>query len=280
MNSYREYPPIKGLEQYVECVWLLESSDGKLTEDPNEWHRVFPDLHIDIAIGFGDRVVRRTKTGEPVLQSRACAVGLLSGPVWLKPTGALKTAGIRLRPEGGFAILDMDLSELANSMVPLESLWGQTGRRLVARSADHRSPKLTLLEIQEILRARVQGTRRPHASTVQAIRTLVESGGFTSIRQVAREVGWSERTLERRFLQEVGASPKLLLRTVRFHHLLTHLAKNPKESWATLACDCGFSDQAHLVREVRAFAGCTPSRLDEHDLAPTRLLLPDSCNQQ
>jgi aminopeptidase len=32
-------------------------------------------------------------------------------------------------------------------------------------------------------------------------------------------------------------------------------------AWAALARDCGFYDQAHLIREVRAFAGVTPTQL-------------------
>lgn len=270
--NYREFTPLDGLEDYVECVWLLEVSAGR---DAEQWHRVFPHEHIEIVVGFGDRVLRRTPGGGSVLQPQACAIGLRSEPLWLKPTGIWKAAGIRLRPEGAFAILDMNLAELSGSSVPLEALWGREGLRIMDRFLSAGSPGTALRDLQRTLRERVRGTRRPHPATVRAIRTLLESRGVASIRDLASAVGWSERTLERRFAQEVGVSPKSLLRTVRFHSLLSALAREPNESWASLACDCGFSDQPHLTREVRQFAGCSPTRLDGGDLALARLFLPE-----
>jgi len=271
--NYREFPPIHGLEDYVECAWLLEQAPGHRLE----WHRVFPDEHIDIAFGFGERLLRKVgQTEKVVLHPGACVIGQQSGPLWLKPTGIWRTAGLCLRPEGAFAILDMNLSEIANDVLPLEDLWGRAGREMVDRFLASPSPELALYEIQRTFRDRLHRTRRPHPATVRAARMIVKSGGIASIRRVARDVGWSERTLQRRFTQEIGASPKSLLRTVRFHRLISEWARVPHESWATLACDCGYSDQAHLVREVREFAGCPPGQLDEDGLDIVRLLRMES----
>ena len=87
----------------------------------------------------------------------------------------------------------------------------------------------------------------------------------------------SERQLERSFAREVGCSPKQLARTMRFQNLVRHL-DDGRTDWAGLAWECGFFDQAHLIREVRAFTGATPTRLRDEAfdfarqfLAPERL---------
>jgi len=263
----RECKPMVGLEEFVESVWLLEGpSHG------HEWHRIFPDGSIDLVFGFGDRVLRQTAAGHAV-QPRACVIGHMSQPLWLKPTGTWRTAGVRLRPEGAFAILSMNLAELSNSCVPLEGLWGRSGRQIVKQLLDVQVPEEALRLFQGFLLKRVATTRRPHPGTVRAVREILKHRGLVSVSHLARTVGWSERTLERRFAQEVGLSPKLLAQTARFHCLLACVSPERKEKWASLAWDCGFADQAHLAREVHRFSGASPMRLFDKEVALARMLL-------
>jgi len=197
----------------------------------------------------------------------------MSGPLWLKPTGVWRTAGVRLRPEGALAILSINLAEISNSCVPLEALWGRSGRQIVEQLLDVHTPEEALRLFQEFLLKRVATTRRPHPGTVRAVREILKYRGLVSISDLARTVGWSERTLERRFAQEVGLSPKLLSQTARFHCLLACVSPERKEKWASLAWDCGFADQAHLAREVNRFSGVSPRRLFDKELALARMLM-------
>ena len=263
----RECKPMAGLEDFVESVWLLEGpSHG------HEWHRVFPNGSIDLVFGFGDRVLRQVASGHSV-QPRAGVIGHMSRPLSLKPTGVWRTAGVRLRPEGAFAILNMDLSELSNACVPLETLWGRSGKQVVEQLLDVQDPKEALRLFQAFLLKRVATTRRPHPGTVRAVREILEYRGLVSVNHLARQVAWSERTLERRFAQEVGLSPKLLSQTARFHCLLACVSPERKEKWASLAWDCGYADQAHLAREVHRFAGSSPKRLFDKELELAHMLL-------
>jgi len=263
----RECKPMPGLEEFVESVWLLEGpSHG------HEWHRIFPDGSIDVVFGFGDRVLRQVDNGHAV-QPRANVIGHWSQPLWLKPTGVWRTAGVRLRPEGAFAVLNVNLAELSNACVPLEAVLGRSGREIVDQLLDMQNPAEALKLFQEVLLKRVATTRRPHPGTVRAVREILDHRGLVSVHHLAKTVGWSERTLERRFAQEVGTSPKLLSQTARFHCLLACVSPERKEKWASLAWDCGFADQAHLAREVHRFAGSTPRKLFDKELALARMLL-------
>jgi len=144
---------------------------------------------------------------------------------------------------------------------------------MVKQLLDVQVPEEALRLFQGFLLKRVATTRRPHPGTVRAVREILKHRGLVSVNHLARTVGWSERTLERRFAQEVGLSPKLLSQTARFHCLLACVSPERKEKWASLAWDCGFADQAHLAREVLRFAGSSPMRLFDKELALAHMLL-------
>ena len=91
------------------------------------------------------------------------------------------------------------------------------------------------------------------------MRRIEETGGAVEMRALARELGYSRKHVITLFRDHVGLPPKLLARIVRFDGLLRQLRTGAATSWADLALDCGYYDQAHLVREVRRFTGLTPT---------------------
>jgi AraC-like DNA-binding protein len=60
------------------------------------------------------------------------------------------------------------------------------------------------------------------------------------------------------FREHVGLTPKLFCRVRRFRAALDRIENGIPVRWAELAADCGYFDQAHLIRDFRAFAGITP----------------------
>jgi hypothetical protein len=44
---------------------------------------------------------------------------------------------------------------------------------------------------------------------------------------------------------------------------------SPQVDWATLALDCGYYDQAHLIAEFKEFTGLTPTEFFLSPAVPT-----------
>jgi AraC-like DNA-binding protein len=57
----------------------------------------------------------------------------------------------------------------------------------------------------------------------------------------------------------VGISPKEFSRVRRFQRALGLAREQPMLRWAAIAACAGYSDQAHLGRDFRQFAGCAPT---------------------
>lgn len=81
------------------------------------------------------------------------------------------------------------------------------------------------------------------------------------MRDIAEQLGLSERSVHRRFVAEFGVPPRVFLRLIRVRTALRLVQEGCSASLAELALASGFSDQAHLARELHALAGFTPSAM-------------------
>lgn len=172
---------------------------------------------------------------------------------------APKYVEVELSPLGTYRLFGMPMHHLAGQLVDLVDILGQHGRRLgnIVRGAATWSERLQ--EIDRCLLDRMD-IAPPVAGEVEfAWRRLVASGGSASIRAVCREVGWSHKHLITRFREQVGLTPKRAARTIRFERVLRRVGRTDRPDWAALAAVCGYSDQAHLIRDFREFAGTTPT---------------------
>jgi transcriptional regulator GlxA family with amidase domain len=104
----------------------------------------------------------------------------------------------------------------------------------------------------------VEKVSAPDARVQAAVSLLERTGGELPIPAVATRVGMGERQLERLFDERVGYGPKMLARVVRMQQVTRRITRGTAASWARLAADCGYTDQAHLIREFRALTGVTP----------------------
>ncbi len=84
--------------------------------------------------------------------------------------------------------------------------------------------------------------------------------GRNPVRRAAAAVGLGSRQFRRRFVDEVGLTPRYFVRIRRLQRLVP-LLQGDAVSLRDAALDAGYADQAHMSREVRALVGASPSSL-------------------
>ena len=101
-----------------------------------------------------------------------------------------------------------------------------------------------------------------------AWRRLVRTGGAgRGAASSPTTTGWSRRHLLTRFRAQVGLAPKTAGAGAAVPPggpaagtaASAPRPGRPVRSIADVAAACGYADHAHLVREFRALAGCTPT---------------------
>jgi AraC-like DNA-binding protein len=89
--------------------------------------------------------------------------------------------------------------------------------------------------------------------------TILDHKGFLSMDELAKQYSISPRHLRRIFKAETGISPKYYARLKRFE-FTWFCANSGKFNWREFTGAHGFYDQAHLIREFKAFSGITPGK--------------------
>ena len=232
------------LHEFVDCAWLLKPDP----EGCNEANRVLPDGHTDlvVTVGKGVQILGPAQTVRFVPKTQ----GFL---------------GIRFRLGAAGTLTGIAIDEMLDRSVSLEAIWGLSGRELEERVLSEARPKGALAILVKALTARIgedQALDRVVLNTAHRLQLSPNA----RVRGLAAEVNLSERQLLRRFERQVGLSISRLRRIIRFQYLVDELRALRRRGaeyhdWAGLAHDYGYADQAHLIRDSRAFAGVTPAVL-------------------
>jgi AraC-like DNA-binding protein len=187
--------------------------------------------------------------------------GLAERCVRMERTQGLTCVDLKLTPLGAYTVVGRPLHELTGRAVDIDELFGAAGQRLLTSLRETSSWDARFDRVQTFLLQRLANGPRPAPAVAWAWTRTVRSRGLVTIRDLADEVGWSRKHLTDTFRRQVGLPPKTLARIVRFDHLVRRLRSGTGVSWGRLAVECGYYDQAHLCRDVREFAGMTPTEL-------------------
>lgn len=188
----------------------------------------------------------------------AFLAGLMRAPVRTVFYGRHASVQVYLTPPGAYRLLGVPGRETTGHVLPLVDLVPRWGRDLPDRLAEAPGwPQRFTTVIDELaLLARAQAP--PDTLTEWVWSQLQRTGGQARIADLAQHSGRSVRQVRARFDAVAGLSPKVAAQIIRFERLHAEL-----ERWslADLAARHGFSDQSHLTREVRRFAGEAPLAL-------------------
>jgi AraC-like DNA-binding protein len=212
----------------------------------------------------------------PLRRMTSFAGGISLAPAVSRHDGRMHVMQVDLTPLGTSAVLGVPGAALAGDVVGLGDLVGDgEAARLAERLAGTAGWTMRFALLQEWLVRRVRTATPPRADVAWAVRRLDATGGRLPIDALRDELRCSRRHLSSRFKETVGVGPKAFARLVRFDRA-QHLLRDPSAGLADVAAACGYSDQAHLTREVRAFSGVTPTAFRAAALVPVTSVQDDA----
>jgi AraC-like DNA-binding protein len=257
VNEYAQARPSPALRPYVSHY-----SGYRQRGLPPRQHRGLPSPYLTLILTIDDPLVVAAHPDHRQAPGRYDALigGLHLTPATIEQGGQQSGVQVAVNPLGCRALFGLPAGELANVDTDLAAVAGGAvvselrERLLLEATWPARFAALDdmLCRLARFREAEV------HPDVVHVFRRLLAAGGNVPVGALAAEVGWSARHLTNRFRAEVGLRPKEAARVARFDRARRRLA--PGVRLSDVAAASGYFDQAHLAREFRAFAGCSPSR--------------------
>jgi AraC-like DNA-binding protein len=256
-HLYEELAPSAALSRWIAAFWQLRSVGAESTSNT---HRVLPDGCVDILFDFPRWRADGGNVG--VAGPAGRLIGTMTRAVVVPMSGAADLFGVRFRPGVIGSLTACPGRAVQDLSIPLSDV----GIHLSVSDDELRRESSLVNRVRRVSPAlrTLLGTRPTRDLTVLAAIAAWEASArqeFTtlpSVSAMARLVGVTERSLERRFSAWVGYRPAQFRRLVRFRAALK--GSNPgRRSWADVAARCGYADQAHLSRDFSEFALTTAS---------------------
>jgi len=219
-------------------------------------------MYAEVQLGMGRTLWRSRQVGPSTIPADGCVDLIASGDQvlpygpqtrWIAAGASDSTGllGIRLAPGTTSALVPMDLPAVRDQIIDAEDVLSRSAIPLceaLLRARDSSDPAAGLSPL---------ASSDAPEPWVPQIRQYAVAG--TSARKAATAMSWSERTLRRHMLASFGYGYTTLRRIVRARRARRLIAGGtPPTQAATIA---GYSDQAHLTRELTTLIGMTPGEL-------------------
>ena len=265
--QYCSYHPAPPLDEFVDYFWVIIGGEVDRKE------RILPSGTSELVFNLNDDHVRIHDPIQPELYERlsgAVVAGAYSGVFICDAMQHQSMLGVHFRPGGAFPFLGVPATELTDSHANLESLWGQRALGLREQLCEATTAPRRFQLMEEALIDRFRRAPKRHRATEVALQLIGATNTGVAVREIAREVGLCQRRFIQLFSAQVGLTPKLLLRVLRFQRArakaeaidtrrLACCEQEPAPNWAVLASACGYYDQSHLINDFQEMSGLSPA---------------------
>ncbi len=191
--------------------------------------------------------------------------------------GHVRLFSIQFMPTGFYRIFNIPLTSFTNMVFDGSDIFNYDISRLQQQLQEAGNVDQMAAHAEKFLSSylTISKTKDAYNGMQKVSKSIYRNAGAINlnIEQLAYDANMSLKTFERKFLQQIGLSPKLFARMVRFNKVIGLKMQNPEKDWTSITYDLGYYDQMHLIRDFKEFANDTPSNFFKNTPPPREELL-------
>ena len=212
-----------------------------------------PDGCIDMVFEYDGKDLQGYVTGTVIKYTERA---ITSGK-----TGEKHVFGIRFMPGHRPAGLKVRLKDLIDRRVDLlEFPFGSQMLSVMKQERDfYQRIRVFLQEYTKLEKTEPKPYGKERL--IISIKDMVyESNGVIRISEMAEKTGYSERYINKVFIEEMGFSPKTFCKIIQFQKALEFLNYGAPSKMTKAAVDLGYYDQSQFIKDFKNYCGMTPKQ--------------------
>lgn len=245
---YREFQPNILLSPYIETYWATVGFEGE-----ERYYKVLPDGCVDIIFSFE---LSKQLGMESFSQN---IIGTMTTYIEDSYSDRVDLFGIRFRPAGFTAFTRTPIYEFTDRRISLSLVESLFDEAFYSELPSKKTVEERIQHIEAYFIQNLKNIFEPESQIVYAVNLIRQTRGQLSLAEVASKSCLSLRHFERKFKTTIGISPKTFSKITKFKHTIAYLEKYPDASILDVAVDCGYYDQAHLIKDFKSLSGNSPS---------------------
>ncbi|MFN0188844.1 MAG: helix-turn-helix domain-containing protein [Bacteroidia bacterium] len=178
-------------------------------------------------------------------------------PIELVIDGAYKLIIFQLYPFVIKSFFNVSAKDINDDCYDLQQL--ENGRELLLQLNESKDTNKRIDLLSNLLFNLFQDKKETLDFQIrQAIQIIIDNKGQIAIGNICKIVNVTERTFERRFMKEVGISPKQFSIIIQFQLSMEQLTKKDFAKLTDIVYNNGYADQSHFIKVFKAYTGKTP----------------------
>jgi len=254
--SIRYFHPAADLRLFIKYYWIVQVKD---TKNFSKLSQISPSGYPELIFHFGDCVsVCCLDERIPNVSYDSFIAGQITQPIQLQFKNNIRSLCVKLQPYALKALFNIKSSEFTNRATSLNEINPKMKKNIYDQLsvANNDNMRIGIIEnhLRKLLKTNSDSINPETCDAVNYLKNNINrnTGGLDQLMHV------SNRTMQRRIMQNVGISPKMLERIFRFNKAYHFLKHNRNFDLQDVSFYLGYYDLSHLINEFKEFTGRSP----------------------
>ena len=254
LNTVKIEPQLIPFVQRITLFSSIGAIDYKQKIMPSGYSYMSYNLKDIPQLFIGEKVVKsceRLQLIGPKTKSRLC----------VHHVGEVEQVLIEFTATGFYRLFKQSPANYCNSQVSYCNFQDEKRAKVLIKVLDDkRDINPIVKQIQNHLLQLANKAQSVDDRIAETINRMEMLEGIMSVQDAYEFANIGERHFNRLFRQIVGCSPKLFLKILQLHHIISKMSGNNKTRMLDLAYLSGFYDQAHFNKSFKKMVNLSPSK--------------------